>query len=91
VTINDLGTNASILHKSIEANSSKQEKDEEASSSKKTMGKKEKFPIEDLNVEAPKSLRFALQTKSDALQKVMIASMTRRRTSSMKGARGVRL
>jgi len=34
---------------------------------------------------------FALSTKTEALQKAMIAYMTRRKTSSMKSARGMRL
>jgi len=53
VTVNNLSTNVSLLEMSIEANSSKYEKDEETSSSRKIQGKKGKAPMDDLDVEAP--------------------------------------
>ena len=55
VTINVLRPNTSILQKSTEANSSKQEKDVEAGSSKKANGKKGKGPMVDLDAEGPES------------------------------------
>jgi len=55
VTVNDLRTNVSFLEKSIEANSSWCEKDEEVSSSRKIQGKKGKASMDDLDGKAPES------------------------------------
>jgi len=55
VTINDFRSNASILQKSMEAYSSKQDNDAKAGSSKKAKGKKGKDPMEDLDAEGPES------------------------------------
>ena len=54
VTINDLRSSASVLQKSTEANSSKQEKDAEAGPSKKANGKKRKDSMANLDVEGQK-------------------------------------
>ena len=55
MTINDLWSNASVLQKSTEANSSKQDKDVEAGSLKKAKGKKGKDPVADAEAEGPES------------------------------------
>jgi len=55
VTISDLRSNASILQKSTEVNSSKQDKGADAGSSKKAKGKKQKDPMVDLDAEGSES------------------------------------
>ena len=56
VTVNDLRTNVFILEKSMEASSSRCEKDEEIGSSRKIQGKKGKAPMDDLDGQAAQSL-----------------------------------
>ena len=53
MTINDLRSHTSVLQKSTEANSFKQENDAEARSSKKAKCKKGKDPVADLDAEGP--------------------------------------
>lgn len=55
VTISDLRFGASVLQKSTEAGSSRQDKDAEVGWSKKVKGKKGKNPVTDLDVEGPES------------------------------------
>jgi len=55
VTISDLRSSASILQKSTEASSSRQDKDVEVGSSNKVKGRKGKDPVADLDAEGPKS------------------------------------
>jgi len=71
VTINDLKINISILQKSMKANPSKQEKDEDTGSLRKAKGKKRKATTEDLRhlslmMTLISPLRFTLLTKSEA-------------------------
>jgi len=58
VAVNDLRTNVSFLEKSMEANSSRCEKDEEVGSSWKIQGKKGKAPMDDLGSKAPEFSAF---------------------------------
>ena len=55
MTISDLRSSASVLQKSTEASSSRQDKDAEVGSSKKVKGKKGKDPVTDLDAEGPES------------------------------------
>jgi len=55
VTINDLNSSASILKKSKEVNSSKQEKDPEAGLLKKAKGRKGKDPVDNSDVKSQTS------------------------------------
>jgi len=73
----------SPLKKSTQANSSKQEKDEEAGLPKKVRGKKEKLLLETLMLRNTslvmthlRPLVFSLLIKSKALQKVVTKSQT---------------
>jgi len=55
VTINDRRTNVSLLEKSKESNSSRCDKDEEVSSSRKIQGEKGKALMDDFDGKAPES------------------------------------
>jgi len=55
VTISDIRSSASVLQKSGEASSSRQDKDAEVGLSKKVKGKKVKDPVIDLDAEGPES------------------------------------
>ena len=55
VTISDLRSSASVLQKSTEASSSRQDNDAEVGSSKKAKGKKRKDPVADLDAEGLES------------------------------------
>lgn len=55
MTISDLRSSASVMQKSTEASSSRQDKDAEVGSSKKVKGKKGKDPVTDLDAEGLES------------------------------------
>jgi len=97
VTVNDLRI-VSILEKSMEANSSRCEKDEEIGSLRKIQGKKGKARMDDWMTRhlspvasSESLLGFVLLTRNRALETGVIVTMIPRQTLDMEGARGIGL